>query len=132
MPRPVRARCPCVPVPMSEPRSEDTRRLAIDLKAKPVPVGGTSARVTIRASVSCPTEILTKVKVRKFEIIDEPPRNHRRDFGPQPLKYLISSFADCTNVILRKVCRDRGIAVSDLMIDMAGVLHPKGISGHEK
>jgi putative redox protein len=88
--------------------------------------------VKIRTNSTCPTKTQTVVKVRKFEVvIDEPASNHGQDRGPQPLEYLLSSLAGCTNVIINKICHDRGFDISDLEIDVAGYLDARGIFGKE-
>jgi putative redox protein len=94
---------------------------------------GPGSRITIKTTAVCSNDTLTTVKVRKFEIvIDEPPSNHGADMGPQPLEFLLASFAGCTNVIVHKICRDRGFCLLDMQVDVAGVLDPRGISGQEK
>ncbi len=94
---------------------------------------GAGGRITMRTTAVCPTETLTRVRVRKFEVvIDEPPSNHGNDLGPQPLEYLLSSLAGCTNVILHKICNDRDISIIDLEVDVAGVVDTRGIFGKER
>lgn len=93
--------------------------------------GGRST-VVMRTTSVCPTDTLTKVKARKFEIIiDEPPSNHGEDLGPQPLEYMLASLAGCTNVILHKICRDRAITILDLEVDVTADLDTRGIFGKE-
>ncbi len=100
---------------------------------KPSAKWGAGGRITMRTSAVCPNETLTRVKVRKFEIvIDEPPSNHGADLGPQPLEYLLSSLAGCTNVIVHKICNDRGITIVDMEVDVVGVVDTRGIFGQEK
>jgi putative redox protein len=94
---------------------------------------GAGSRITIRTTAVCPNDTLTTVKVRNFEIvIDEPPNNHGADLGPQPLEYFLASLAGCTNVIVHKICKDRGFTLLDMEVDVAGVLDPRGIFGREK
>lgn len=94
---------------------------------------GAGGRITMKTTAFCPNDTLTKVKVRKFEIlIDEPPSNHGADLGPQPLEYLLSSLAGCTNVIVHKICKDRNITLLEMEVDVAGLLDTRGIFGKEK
>lgn len=91
---------------------------------------GAGSRLTIKTTAICPNDTLTIIKARKFDIvIDEPPSNHGAYLGPQPLEYFLASFVGCTNVIVHKICRDRGFSLFDMEIDVAGVLDPRGISG---
>ena len=95
--------------------------------------GSQGGRVTIKLTSVCPSDTLTRVKARKFDIvIDEPPSNHGADLGPQPLEYLLGSLAGCTNVIVHKICNERGITLLDMEVDVAGLLDTRGISGQEK
>ena len=104
-----------------------------DDAVEPSAGSGVGPRFTIKAAAICPNDTLTKVKVRHFElVIDEPPNNHGADLGPQPLEYLLASFAGCTNVIVHKICKDRGITLLDMEVDVAGVLDPRGIFGAEQ
>ena len=100
---------------------------------QPAPKWGNGGRAMMRIAATCPTTTLTRAKTRKFEIvIDEPPSNHGEDLGPQPLEYLLASLAGCTNVILNKICRDRGFAFQDLAVDVVGVIDTRGILGQER
>lgn len=93
---------------------------------------GGSGRALMRIAATCPTSTLTRAKTRNFEIvIDEPVNNFGENLAPQPLEYLLASLAGCTNVILNKICRDRGYAFEDLAVDVTGVLDTRGIFGHE-
>jgi putative redox protein len=90
-------------------------------------------RHTIKVAAVCASDTLTKARVRQFEVVvDEPPGNHGADLGPQPLEYLLASFAGCTNVIAHKICRERGITLLDMEVDVAGVLDTRGIFGADK
>lgn len=90
-------------------------------------------RHTIKVAAVCANDTLTKARVRQFEVVvDEPPGNHGADLGPQPLEYLLASFAGCTNVIAHKICRERGITLLDMEVDVAGVLDTRGIFGADK
>lgn len=94
---------------------------------------GAGGRITMRTSAVCPTDTLTRVKARKFEIvIDEPPSNHGEDLGPQPLEYLLASLAGCTNVIMHKIGAARNISILDMEVDVAGKLDTRGIFGVEQ
>jgi putative redox protein len=94
---------------------------------------GAGSRIAIKAAGVCQNDTLTTVKVRNFTIvIDEPPSNHGADLGPQPLEYLLASLAGCTNVIVHRICKDRGFTLIDMEVDVTGVLDPRGIFGREK
>ena len=91
------------------------------------------SQIAIKAAGICRNDTLTTVRVRNFEIlIDEPRNNHGTDSGPQPLEYFLASLAGCTNVIVHKICKDRGFALLDMQVDVVGILDPRGISGREK
>lgn len=100
--------------------------------AKAGPRWGGGSRVTMRTTAICPNDTLTRVTARNFEIvIDEPPSNHGENLGPQPLEYLLASLAGCTNVIVHKICNDRGYSLFDMEVDVTGSLDTRGIFGDE-
>lgn len=89
--------------------------------------------VPVRVAARCPTVARSEVKIRDFNVtIDEPTERHGENKGPTPMEILMASFAGCTNVILNKICAEKGVALSDVAVDIVGELDRRGIEGTER
>ncbi|MGE0715718.1 MAG: OsmC family protein [Alphaproteobacteria bacterium] len=90
-------------------------------------------KVPMRVSATCPTVARSDVRIRDFSlVIDEPVVRHGQDSGPTPMEVLMASLAGCSNVILNKICAERGVKLEDVSIDIVGMLDVRGINGQER
>ncbi|MFC6613478.1 OsmC family protein [Halopenitus salinus] len=72
----------------------------------------------------------TAVEVRDFEfVVDEPEPLGGTDEGPNPVEYLLGSWAGCLNVVANLVARERDITIDSLDISIEGDLDPRGFKG---
>ncbi|MGE0652395.1 MAG: OsmC family protein [Alphaproteobacteria bacterium] len=92
-----------------------------------------ATKVPMRVSATCPTVARSDVRIRDFSlVIDEPVIRHGQDSGPTPMEVLMASLAGCTNVILNKICAERGVKLENISLDIVGMLDIRGINGVEK
>ncbi|MGE0744802.1 MAG: OsmC family protein [Rhodospirillales bacterium] len=90
-------------------------------------------RVPMRVAATCPTVARSDVRIRDFSlVIDEPVIRHGQDSGPTPMEVLMAALAGCTNVILNKICAERGVTLQNVSLDIVGMLDIRGINGVEK
>lgn len=69
-------------------------------------------------------------KVRDFElVIDEPPSLGGTDQAPNPVEYLLASYAGCLNVVSYLIAREQGITLEGLKINISGELNPNKLFG---
>ncbi len=69
-------------------------------------------------------------KARNFKIvIDEPLNLGGTDEGPNPVEYLLASYAGCLNVLGHIVAKEQGIDLLSLEIELEGDLDPDKIFG---
>ena len=67
---------------------------------------------------------------RQFNIvIDEPPTLGGDDYGPNPVEYLLASYAGCTNVVAHLTAKELGINVGKLRIEITGNINPARLFG---
>ncbi|MFP4472193.1 MAG: OsmC family protein [Bacteroidales bacterium] len=72
----------------------------------------------------------TIVKARNFEIVvDEPKALGGTDLAPNPVEYVLASFAGCLNVVGHMVAQEMGFELKDLKIEMEGTLNPDKLFG---
>ncbi|MBM3487704.1 MAG: OsmC family protein [Alphaproteobacteria bacterium] len=89
--------------------------------------------VPVRVAARCPTVARSEVTIRDFALtIDEPRERHGENKGPTPMEILMASFAGCTNVILNKICAEKGVHLADVAVDILGQLDRRGIEGTER
>jgi uncharacterized OsmC-like protein len=62
-------------------------------------------------------------------IVDEPPELGGNDEGPNPVEYLLGSYAGCFNVVLNIVAKEMGITITYLKIDVDGDIDPSKLIG---
>lgn len=83
-------------------------------------------------AVEARSESSTKavVETRDFEfVVDEPEPLGGTDEGPNPVEYLLGSWAGCLNVVANLVARERDIAIDSLEISIEGDLDPRAFKG---
>lgn len=72
----------------------------------------------------------TIVTTRNFSfIIDEPASLGGTDEGPNPVEFLLASFAGCINVVAHIVAKEQKFHPKDLKIDIEGELNPNRLFG---
>lgn len=82
-------------------------------------------------SASAESETKTTVEARDFEfVVDEPAELGGTDDGPNPVEYLLGSWAGCLNVVLHTVADERGIQLDDVDVEIEGDLDPRRFLGH--
>jgi uncharacterized OsmC-like protein len=74
------------------------------------------------------TKLETKARSFSF-IIDEPPTLGGNDEGPNPVEYLLGSYAGCLNVVLHVVAKELQITIQKLNIEVNGDLDPNKFIG---
>jgi uncharacterized OsmC-like protein len=74
------------------------------------------------------TKLETKVRSFAF-IVDEPPALGGNDEGPNPVEYLLGSYAGCLNVVIHLVARELKIIIHKLNIEVNGDLDPSKFAG---
>jgi uncharacterized OsmC-like protein len=74
------------------------------------------------------TKLETKARSFSF-IIDEPPTLGGNDEGPNPVEYLLGSYAGCLNVVLHVVAKELEITIQKLNIEVNGDLDPNKFIG---
>jgi uncharacterized OsmC-like protein len=85
-----------------------------------------------RYAVSATSETATKtsVEARQFDfVVDEPPALGGTNDGPNPVEYLIGSWAGCLNVVVHTVGEERGIDIDGVDIEIEGELDPRKFLG---
>lgn len=71
-----------------------------------------------------------KAKLRGFEvIIDEPQNLGGTDEAPNPVEYLLASYAGCLNVVGHLIAKEQGIQLKGLQIKISGDLNPDKLFG---
>ncbi|MGB3006806.1 MAG: OsmC family protein [Chitinophagaceae bacterium] len=71
-----------------------------------------------------------EAKARNFSfIIDEPESLGGNDQGPNPVEYLLGSYAGCLNVVVHLVAKEEGILINKLNISIEGDLDPAKFIG---
>ena len=81
-------------------------------------------------SATSESETKTSVAARQFEfLVDEPPALGGTNDGPNPVEYLIGSWAGCLNVVVHTVGEERGIDIDGVEIDIEGELDPRKFLG---
>ncbi|MCF8303789.1 MAG: OsmC family protein [Bacteroidales bacterium] len=72
----------------------------------------------------------TRVKARNFEIIvDEPEALGGTDVAPNPVEYVLASFAGCLNVMGHLVAQEMGFELKNLKMEIEGNLNPAKLFG---
>ncbi len=76
------------------------------------------------------TPARTNVRARNFEIIvDEPQDLGGSNKAPNPVEYVLASFAGCLNVMGHLVAKEMGFELRGLKIDIEGSLNPEKLFG---
>lgn len=76
------------------------------------------------------SETKTVVEAREFEfVVDEPPALDGTNDGPNPVEYLLGSWAGCLNVVAHTVAAERDIDIGGVTIDIDGDLDPRRFLG---
>ncbi len=71
-----------------------------------------------------------EAKARNFSfIVDEPEALGGNDDGPNPVEYLLGSYAGCLNVVVHLVAKELGVTIDDLKIEVNGNLDPAKFTG---
>ncbi|MDX5319950.1 MAG: OsmC family protein [Bacteroidota bacterium] len=71
-----------------------------------------------------------KAKLRDFEIIiDEPQNLGGTDEAPNPVEYLLASYAGCLNVVGHLIAQELNIQLNGLKIHISGDLNPDKLFG---
>lgn len=85
---------------------------------------------TFDVTATAETATKTTVETRGFEfVVDEPEELGGDDEAPNPVEYLIGSWAGCLNVVCHVVADEMGIELDDLEIDVEGELDPTKFLG---
>lgn len=75
-----------------------------------------------------PTQL--KAQARGFTIlVDEPTGLGGLDAAPNPVEYLLASYAGCLNVVVHLVAKELNIAIRSLHIDIGGEIDPRRLFG---
>jgi uncharacterized OsmC-like protein len=85
-------------------------------------------------SVQGQSQTATKfeAKARNFSfIVDEPEALGGQDEGPNPVEYLLGSYAGCLNVVVHLVAKEKGITINNLGIEVNGDLDPAKFTGQQ-
>lgn len=81
-------------------------------------------------SASGKSNTRTVVEAREFEfVVDEPAELDGTNEGPNPVEYLIGSWAGCLNVVTHTVAAERGIDIESIKFEIAGELDPRKFLG---
>jgi len=87
---------------------------------------------TLSFSVTGESHNATKfeARARHFSfIVDEPASLGGDDHGPNPVEYLLGSYAGCLNVVLHLVAREESVKINKLTIAIDGELDPAKFVG---
>ena len=85
---------------------------------------------TFHVSARADTATKTTVETRGFEfVIDEPEELGGSDEAPNPVEYLIGSWAGCLNVVCHVVADEMDLELGRLTIDIEGELDPAKFLG---
>lgn len=75
------------------------------------------------------TKLITRARSFSF-IVDEPEALGGNDDGPNPVEYLLGSYAGCLNVVINLVAKELNITINKLLININGDIDPaKFING---
>ncbi len=73
-----------------------------------------------------------ETKARNFTfIVDEPENLGGNDEGPNPVEYLLGSYAGCLNVVLHLVAKEQNVSIKKLSIKVDGNLDPSKFTGQQ-
>ncbi len=71
-----------------------------------------------------------EAKARNFSfIVDEPESLGGNDDGPNPVEYLLGSYAGCLNVVVHIVAKEEAVLINKLNITVDGDLDPAKFIG---
>jgi len=62
-------------------------------------------------------------------IVDEAPQMGGNNEGPNPLQYMLTALAGCSNVVAHAVAKEMDFDLQDLSIDVSGEFDPRGFMG---
>ena len=80
-------------------------------------------KATVCGVSQSPTRLA--VSVRDFDfVIDEPAALGGTDAGPNPVEFVLASFAGCINVVIHMVAKERGVEIRGLRVNVQGELDP--------
>lgn len=83
----------------------------------------------VRAQGASPAK--TIIHTRNFQlVIDEPVELGGTDEAPNPVEYLLASYAGCINVVAHIVAKELKFQLKDLSINITGTLNPDRLFGH--
>ncbi len=73
-----------------------------------------------------------ETRARNFTfIVDEPENLGGKDEGPNPVEYLLGSYAGCLNVVLHLVAKEQNVTIKKLFIKADGNLDPSKFIGQQ-
>lgn len=71
------------------------------------------------------TQARSRIRARNFElIVDEPSDLGGSNEGPNPVEYLLASYAGCVNVVAHLTAQELGLDPGKLKISVKGSLNP--------
>jgi uncharacterized OsmC-like protein len=83
---------------------------------------------SVQGQSKTPTKFEAKARNFSF-IVDEPEALGGNNDGPNPVEYLLGSYAGCLNVVVHLVAKEQGIAINQLHIEVNGDLDPAKFTG---
>src|SRR5690625_4834205 len=70
------------------------------------------------------------VKMGKYEVIvDEAPQMGGNNEGPNPLQYMLTALAGCTNVVAHAAAKEMEFDLQGLTVQVDGEFDPRGFMG---
>lgn len=89
-----------------------------------------SEQLTFAVQAQGVSHAKTIVKTRNFEfIVDEPEALGGTNEAPNPVEYLLASYAGCLNVVAHIVAKEQKFFPKDLQISIEGNLDPNRLFG---
>ena len=89
-----------------------------------------SEKLTFAVQAQGVTHAKTVVKTRNFEfVVDEPEGLGGTDTAPNPVEYLLASYAGCLNVVAHIVAKEQKFFPKDLKISIQGDIDPNRLFG---
>ncbi len=81
-------------------------------------------------SAQAETAARTLINVRGFQFhVDEPEGLGGTDQAPNPVEYLLGSFAGCLNVVAHLVAQEQGLDLGGLTLELSGKINPGRLLG---
>lgn len=74
--------------------------------------------------------VKTNIRAGKHEVIvDEAAQMGGNNEGPNPLQYLLTALAGCTNAVSHLVAKEMEFDLQDISVDVSGEFDPRGFMG---